>query len=153
MIKKSYHRSMFFVLTVITVNASAQTDESAVKQVINNLFNAMKNGDTARIRNVFYYSPLLQTVVKNQNGKTVILTEPLDSFLTAVGQPHQEVYDERINFDIIRIDEDLAMVWAPYKFYLGNRLHHCGVDVFQLVREPGQWKILYLVDTRRKNCE
>src|SRR4051812_22354902 len=129
MIKKSYHRSMFFVLTVITVNASAQTDESAVKQVINNLFNAMKNGDTARIRNVFYYSPLLQTVAKNQNGKTVILTEPLDSFLTAVGQPHQEVYDERINFDIIRIDEDLAMVWAPYKFYLGNRLHHCGVDV------------------------
>jgi hypothetical protein len=153
MIKKSYHRSMFFVLTVITVNAYAQKDETAVKQVINNLFNAMKNGDTARIRNVFYYSPLLQTVTKNQNGKTVILTEPLDSFLTAVGQPHQEVYDERINFDIIRIDEDLAMVWAPYKFYLGNRLHHCGVDVFQLVREPGQWKILYLVDTRRKNCE
>jgi hypothetical protein len=153
MIKKSYRRLILFVLTVITVNASAQTHESEVKQVVNNLFAAMKKGDTAGIRNVFYATPLLQTVVKNQSGKTVILTEPLDSFLAAVGQPHKEVYDERINFDIIKIDADLAMVWAPYKFYLGDRLNHCGVDVFQLVHVVDQWKILYLVDTRRKNCE
>lgn len=153
MIKKSYCPSILFVLTLITVNAFAQPDEAAVKQVVNNLFEGMKKGDTSLIRNLFYSAPLLQTVVKNRESKIVVITEPLDSFLVAIGHPHQEVYDERITFDVIRIDADLAMVWAPYKFYIGERLNHCGVDVFQLVRQGNQWKILYLVDTRRRNCE
>ena len=153
MIKKSYRPAILFVLTLITVNAFAQTDETAVKQVVNNLFEGMKKGDTALIRKQFYSASMLQTVVKNREGKTVVLTEPLDSFLVAIGHPHQEVYDERISFDLIRIDADLAMVWAPYKFYIGERMNHCGVDVFQLVRQDNQWKILYLVDTRRRNCE
>lgn len=153
MIKKSYCPSILFVLTLITVNAFAQPDEAAVKQVVNNLFEGMKKGDTSLIRNLFYSAPLLQTVVKNRESKIVVITEPLDSFLVAIGHPHQEVYDERITFDVIRIDADLAMVWAPYKFYIGERLNHCGVDIFQLVRQGNQWKILYLVDTRRRNCE
>jgi len=153
MIKKSYRALILFVLTLNTVNAIAQNDETAVKQVVNNLFESMKKGDTALIRKQFYSAPLLQTVVKNRDGKTTVITEPLDSFLVAIGHPHQEVYDERISFDLVRIDADLAMVWAPYKFYIGERMNHCGVDVFQLVREDNQWKILYLVDTRRRNCE
>jgi hypothetical protein len=153
MIKKSYRYCLLFVLTVITVNAHSQTDESDIKQVINNLFEGMKKGDTALIRRSFYPMPLLQTVMKNREGKTVVISELLDSFLVAVSQPHQEVYDERITFDAIRIDGDLGMVWAPYKFFIGDRLNHCGVDAFQLVRYNRQWKILYLVDTRRRNCE
>jgi len=153
MIKNSYRLSILFLLTLITVNALAQSDESAVKEAVNTLFSSMKKGDTAQIRKVFYSSSLLQTVVRNREGKTVVITEPLDSFLVAVGKPHKEVYDERITFDVLRIDADLAMVWAPYKFYIGERLNHCGVDVFQLIRVDKEWKILYLVDTRRRDCE
>ena len=153
MIKKSYRSLMVFVLTLITVNAFAQPDENAIKQTINSLFKGMKKGDTSLIRQAFYSESILQSVVRNRDGKTVVLTEPLDSFLVAISQPHQEAYDERISFDLIRVDADLAMVWAPYKFYIGERLNHCGVDVFQLIRQADQWKILYLVDTRRRNCE
>ena len=147
-------RYLFLILTIVAVNAFAQTDEAGAKSAIDNLFSGMKKNDTALIRSAFVANPILQTILRNKEGKVEIMSEPLDSFLLSISHPHTEVYDERITFDAIRIDADLAMVWAPYKFYLGDKFSHCGVDSFQLVKQNGIWKILYLVDTRRRqNCE
>lgn len=150
MIKNSYMKMLFIILTFIGTTAFAQNDEDAVKQAVNKLFEGMKKSDPALIRSAFSSSPILQTVVKNKQAETTILSEPLDSFLVAIAKPHAEVYDERINFDVIKIDGDLSMVWAPYKFYIGEKFSHCGVDSFQLIKENGEWKIQYLVDTRRR---
>ena len=154
MIKKTYMKRLLIILTIISSKAMAQTDESAVKQVINNMFDGMRKMDTGMLRAAFTSTPILQTVVKNKEGKTVVLTEPLDSFIVAISQPHTEVYDERIIFDMIKIDGDLAIAWTPYKFYVGDKFSHCGVDSYQLVKLNGQWKIQYLIDTRRRQgCE
>ena len=154
MIKKTYRRLLIPFLTVITVNAFAQDDEAAVKHIVNQLFRGMKETDTALIRSAFYENPVLQTVIRTQEGKTVLITEPLDSFLLAIAEKHADVYDERITFDAVKIDGNLAMVWAPYKFFIGDKFSHCGVDSFQLMKVDGVWKIHYLVDTRRRqNCD
>ena len=147
-------KTIFLILTLVSTTAFAQGDEAAVKGVVNKLFEGMKKSDTALIRSSFSDQSILQTVIKNKEGKTSIETEPLDSFLVAVSKPHAEVYDERITFDVVKIDGELAMVWAPYKFYIGEKFSHCGVDCFQLVKLNGEWKIQYLVDTRRRQgCE
>ena len=143
-------KCIFIILTIISTTAFAQNDEAAVKQAINKLFEGMKKADTAMIRATFSLQSILQTIIKDKGGKVLIETEPLDSFLVAVAKPHLEIYDERITFDVIKIDGELAMVWAPYKFYLGNKFSHCGVDSFQLVKINGEWKIQYLIDTRRR---
>src|SRR5215210_3157392 len=130
MIKKTYRTALLMVLTILSVNANAQDGETAVKQVIRHLFDGMKKTDTGMIRAAFHPTPVLQTIVKNRDGKTIIITERLDSFLVSVARPHAEVYDERISFDVIRIDGDLAMAWASYKFYIGEKFSHCGVDSF-----------------------
>lgn len=147
-------KHILIILTFISTTAFAQNEEAAVKQAVSKLFEGMKTSDTVLIRSAFTGSPILQTVVKNREGKTIVLTEPLDSFLVAIGKPHQEIYDEQIRFDQVRIDGELAMVWAPYKFYLGSQFNHCGTDSFQLIKINGEWKIQYLIDTRRKQgCE
>lgn len=154
MIKNSYMKTLFLILTFVSTTAFAQSDEAAVKEAVNMLFEGMKKSDTAMIRAAFSSRPLLQTVTKNREGNVYAESEPLDSFLVAIAKPHKEVYDERITFDVVKIDAELAIVWAPYKFYLGETFSHCGVDSFQLIRENGRWKIQYLVDTRRRQpCE
>ena len=154
MIKKSYRKAMLIILTIISTNVFAQSDEEAIKQTINNLFDGMRKTDTSLIRTAFTDAPILQTVVKNKEGKTILLTEPLDSFMVAMGKPHKEIYDERIVFDVIKIDGELAVAWTPYKFYVDEKFSHCGVDSFQLIKINGKWKIQYLVDTRRRQgCE
>lgn len=147
-------KCILLILTIISTTAFAQGDEAAIKEAVNKLFEGMKRADTAMIRSAFSPDPILQTVFKNKEGKVFIDSEPLDSFLVAVSKAHTEVYDERITFDVIKIDDDLAMVWTPYKFYVGEKFSHCGVDCFQFVKLSGQWKIQYLIDTRRRlNCE
>ena len=148
---------LFVLLTFISISAVAQDmnpDIEAVKKPINNLFAGMKNGDTTLIRSSFAPTGLLQTIVKNKEGGVLVKTDPVDSFLAQVAKPHKDIYDERITFDVIKIDADLAIAWTPYKFYVGEKFSHCGVNSFQLVKIRGEWKIQYIIDTRRRqNCD
>ncbi|MDP9047279.1 MAG: nuclear transport factor 2 family protein [Bacteroidota bacterium] len=149
---------MKFLLTAIITLAGAdaycqQTETAAIKQTVNTLFDAMRKGDTTLMRSVFSKDMVLQSVSTNKEGKAILSTDKADDFIKAIGTPHASIYDERITFGDIKIDGDLASVWAPYKFYLGDKFSHCGVDVFQLMKTTLGWKIIYIVDTRRKdNC-
>ena len=139
------------LLTILfTVHSNAQNEEAAIKQTINRLFDGMRQSDTAMIRSAFAPQGILQTVVKNKEGKVLIQSEPVDSFIAIISKPHKDIYDERISFDQIKIDGELASVWTPYKFYVGAQFSHCGVDSYQLVKLNGEWKIQYLIDTRRR---
>lgn len=140
------------MLGVVSVYCQ-QTETAAIKQMVNTLFDAMRRGDTVLMRSVFSNNMVLQSVSTSKEGKATLSTDKANDFLKAVGTPHTSIYDERITFGDIKIDGDLASVWAPYKFYLGDKFSHCGVDVFQLMKTVTGWKIIYIVDTRRKdNC-
>lgn len=148
-------RILFILIAVLPVTGAFAQDSAAggVKLAINTLFNAMRKGDSALIKTVFAKEMVLQSISKDRTGKTVIAVDSGDDFAKAIGTPHNVVYDERITFNDIKIDGDLASVWAPYKFYLGDKFSHCGVDVFSLMKTASGWKIIYIVDTRRKdNC-
>jgi len=127
-----------------------QTETTAIKQTVNTLFDAMRKGDSTMLRSVFSKDMILQSIANDKTGKAVLTTEKADGFVKAIGTAHTAVYDERIVFGDIKIDGDLASVWAPYKFFLGDKFSHCGVDVFQLMKTADGWKIIYIVDTRRK---
>jgi hypothetical protein len=144
------------LIAAVFISGCAFAQQSAtegVKQAVNTLFDAMRKGDSALIKTVFAKEMVLQSISKDKTGKTVIAMDSADDFAKAIGTPHNVVYDERITFNDIKIDGDLASVWAPYKFYLGDKFSHCGVDVFSLMKTSTGWKIIYIVDTRRKdNC-
>lgn len=130
-----------------------QSATDAVKQAVTTMFDGMRKGDTTLFRSVITKGVILQSVANDKTGKAIITTENINDFLKVVGTPHTAIYDERITFGTVNIDGDLASVWAPYKFYLGDKFSHCGVDVFQLLKTTDGWKIIYIVDTRRKdNC-
>lgn len=134
--------------------ATAQSDEEGVKAAINTFFHGMRKGDSAMLRSSLAPAALLQTVTKNKEGKTGVATENLDAFIAFIAKPHTEAYDEQITFETIKIDGPLAMAWTPYKFYVGTKFSHCGVNSFQLIKMEGEWKIQYIIDTRRKEgCE
>jgi Putative lumazine-binding len=144
------------LITILTsVCYAAYCQQSAVdgvKKSVNTLFEGMKKGDTTLIKSVFNEKTILQSIAPDDSGEAVVSMEAGEGFVMGMGQPHTEVYDERITFGDIKIDGDLANVWAPYKFYLGNKFSHCGVDVFTLMKTNQGWKIIYIVDTRRKDA-
>jgi hypothetical protein len=58
--------------------------------------------------------------------------------------------EERIDNPQIPIDHDLAMVWAPFDFYIDGKLDHCGRDLFNLTRNRSGWQIVALAATTPK---
>jgi hypothetical protein len=147
------------LLILLCINGYAQNTtpernagDDSVKTTIQQLFDGMRSGDSSMVKAVFAPDAIFQTIATGTDGATQVKTVPLQKFLQGVGTPHTDVWDERITFKDIHIDHELASVWTPYQFYLGGKLHHCGVNSFQLVRLEGRWKIVYLIDTRRKTC-
>ena len=148
----------FTILAVLIISKmSAQSiqqpsDIAAIKQVINTQFDAMRKGDSTLLRSVFPKGMLVQ-ISNDKNGKAILSTKSADDLAKVVGTPHPLILDERIIYDMIKIDSDLACVWTPYQFYLGDQFSHCGVNVFQLMRTADGWKVISIAYTKRKeNC-
>ncbi|GAB3925192.1 nuclear transport factor 2 family protein [Mucilaginibacter myungsuensis] len=146
-----YKTALALLLSIFTLSAFCQTDEADIKKTITTMFDGMRKGDTAMLAATFHKDMVLQSVGINKDGSTRLVTEKASAFVTSVGKPHTEVYDERITFNDIKIDGPLAMAWTPYKFYVGEKFSHCGVNIFQMMKTTAGWKIIYIVDTRRKD--
>ena len=140
------------MLLTFTAPAFCQTDKDDIKKTITTMFDAMRKGDSTALRSVFAKGIVFQGVA-TKNGENSVETESADVFIKAVGTPHKEIWDERITWGDIKVDGPLASVWTPYKFYLGAQFSHCGIDYYQLLKTKSGWKIIYIIDTRRKdNC-
>ncbi|MDF2187752.1 nuclear transport factor 2 family protein [Paraflavitalea sp. CAU 1676] len=147
-------RSMLWLVAALGMAqlAQAQSAEDSVKATVNQLFEGMKSANAAMVSGAFSDSAILQTIItRNKEGKTVVRNQQVSAFADFVGKQQPGAADERITFETVKVDGPLAIVWTPYKFYLNGAFSHCGVNSFQLVRLNGQWKIQYLIDTRRKD--
>lgn len=136
-------------LFFISFTVKSQSTEDSVKASINKLFTAMKNGDSKALLECFADSAILQTVAE-KDGNISVQTEDIKEFADFVGTQKQGDADERITFDMIKTDGALAIAWTPYQFYYKGQFSHCGADSYQLVRINGDWKIQYIIDTRRR---
>ncbi len=141
---------LVFLFAATVQTGHAQSAEDSVKITIGNLFSAMRNADGKAVMSCFADSAIMQTIARNKEGGAVIRNERPADFATVVASMPKMAADERITFEVVKVDGALAIAWTPYNFYYNGKFSHCGVNSFQLVRQNGSWKIQYLIDTRRK---
>ncbi len=110
----------------------------------------MQNADTVLLKSTFADGAIFQTITRDKEGNTIVKTEAVQGFIDYVGKQPKGDADERITFGSIKIDGPLASAWTPYNFYAGGKFSHCGANSFQLVKLKGEWRIQYLIDTRRR---
>ena len=128
-------------------HAADSAEREAVLAPITQLFDGMAKRDAAAIK-----KPLLSggTMVLMRDGKPSQMT--FEDFAERVGKPGTTQIQERIHDPLVRIDHDLAVVWAPFEFLVDGKVDHCGTDLFNLVRADGNWVIASIADTGRKDC-
>lgn len=148
---KAFICSALFCFAGFATFAQDQTD--SIKLVVNRLFVAMKTADAKLLATCFADSSILQTVSINKKGEVVLRNEGTSSFINFIANSQPGDADERNTIEMVKIDGNLASVWSAYQFYYKGNFSHCGANSFQLVKLNGQWKIQYLIDTRRKDCK
>jgi hypothetical protein len=139
----------------ITLSSFAQTDEEQIKASINQVFDGMRKNDTTLIRQVLHPSCFLKSIGKNKEGVVKLQEDAIIDWLKSVGTKREGIIlDERLTAYDIKIDGEMAMAWTPYEFYVNDKFNHCGVDLFTMMKTDKGWKIVGIVDTRRKeNCK
>jgi hypothetical protein len=146
-------KPMFILLLMLAAGLSAKSQDVAdsVKEAVNNLFTAMKNSDGELLKTCFADSAILQSISKDKEGNLLVKNESVNQFAKSISTVSKGALDERITFNMVKVDGPLASVWTPYSFYYNGNFSHCGVNSFQLVRTKNGWKIQHLIDTRRKS--
>ena len=127
--------------------AAPSGPDQAVLAPVQALFTGMSRRDANAMR-----APLLPggSLTLMRDGKPVQMA--FEDFVTRVAKPGPARIEERIHHPLVRVDHDLAVVWAPFEFLSDGKVDHCGTDLFSLVRVNGEWRIAAIADTGRKIC-
>ena len=119
---------------------------NAVVAVAEDLFEAMRTKDADAMRQLFM--PEIAMIVASNAAPVSVYTGPPAPFIDRVvgspGELQEVMWDPEV-----RVDGDLATLWAPYDFHIDGVFSHDGFDSLQLVRVDGRWRIASVAFTRR----
>lgn len=148
--KRLVTRAVFLLVGTLAFAQNA-SEEEKIKESVNTFFEGFHARDSVIMKSVFHEDPVVQTIAKTKDGETKLVNEELEKVLKGIiSIPLNTEFKEVLHDYVIKIDGDMANAWTPYTFYMNDTFSHCGVNNFQLLKQKGEWKIIYLIDTRRR---
>jgi len=139
-----------FLLVLLVSFQGIFAQKAEVQKSIETFFKGFHARDTVTIKSVCAEKIIMQSISESEKGKKFRNEEP-SSFMKMIATiPLEEKFEERILSYNVQIDGSMAHVWTPYEFYIDGKFSHRGVNSFQVFKEKDIWKIIYVVDTRRK---
>ncbi len=139
---------VFVLLVVFSSSLYSQNEE--VKDVIVTFFKGFHAKDSTIIKSVCAENMILQSIAESSKGTQLKNQSSKDFYHSIATIPPTILFEEKLLDYSIQLDGAMAHVWTPYEFYVNNKFSHKGVNAFTLFKDNGLWKILYLIDTRRK---
>lgn len=136
-----------FLFSVSLCNAQKQD----VQRTIEIFFEGFHQKDTLKMQSVCSSKIILQSISESAvKGNKLSDETAKELYKSIVSIPSTMKFQEKIISYNIQIDGTMAHVWAPYEFLVNDKLSHSGVNTFTLFKEKDSWKIICLIDTRRK---
>lgn len=140
-----------FILIFSKALSQPELTKSAAKQTVATFFEGFHKGDTIVMRSVMHADMKMNTTFKSKTKEYMLDEGAADGLLTAIAnRPKDQVWDEQLLDYKIEVDHTLANVWTPYRFSVNGKFSHCGANNFTLIATEEGWKIIYLIDSRKR---
>ena len=75
-----------------------------------------------------------------------------NAYWVAPERADDHTYRERYWSPTVLIRGGMALVWAPYEYWIDGQTSHCGVDVFSFAQIAGVWKVSNAMWTAEPNA-
>jgi hypothetical protein len=138
------------LLLVFFIGFTCHAQKEEVQKTVETFLEGFQAKDTIKMKTVCSDKLILQSIKEYETGG-ILADKSKKEFYKSIGiLPKKMNISQKILSYSIQIDGSMAHVWAPYEFYMNGRLNYKGVNAFTLLKENGLWKIIYLVDTKRK---
>lgn len=111
------------------------------------LFAAFESGDAAGVLRQVYPDGRVTSSSRRADGTPVLRRQSWTQFAGRVTP--ERAFQERIASPMVHIDQDIALVWAPFVVRIAGKVGNCGIDHFDLVREGSTWKVMNLTFSSR----
>ena len=142
-------RTIFItILFLASFTSNAQKQE--IQKVIETFFEAFHAKDTLKLKSLCEDTMILQSISENAKGTKLSNEKPQVFFKSIASIPAELKFQEKIMSYAIQVNGSMAHAWTPYEFYVNDKLSHKGVNAFTLFKKENSWKIIHLIDTRRK---
>lgn len=140
-----------YLLLILLISQLSFAQEKDIQQTIETFFEAFHQRDSIKLQSVCSDNLVLHSISESGNGTKFSVEKASNFYKSIASIPLTMKFEERILNYNIQIDGAMAHVWTPYEFYVNDKLSHSGVNSFQLFNENGDWKVVYILDTRRKS--
>src|SRR5215218_3831877 len=101
-------------------SSQAAPDAPAVIQAAQALFSGMESRDTAALRRLFSPDARVVSMRIQSGADAVVQTRSVSDFVASIGRSTDRLR-ERMWGPQVEIEGDMATLWAPYDFHLGER--------------------------------
>ena len=115
--------------------AAASSEEAAVLAVVDRFMIAISTNDFATLAQL-RADGSFNVVERPQGGGTLVTRRPFAPDGSKPGNFKERYWDP-----VVHIRGSLAVVWTPYEFWRDGKTSHCGIDVFEMFKEQGTWRI------------
>ena len=114
---------------------SATTEEAAILAVVDRFMEAVSTNDIALMGELRFEGGF-NVVERPAAGRPQLVRRVFDAASFKPGN-----YRERYWDPIVHVRGGIAVVWTPYEFWTDGKTSHCGIDVFDMAKQDGVWKI------------
>jgi len=140
----------FFLIGFLFFCGIVQAQKEQVQKTIETFFEGFHTRDTIKIKSTCSDTLLLQSISESPNRNKLSEEKPNEFYKAITAIPSEIKFEEKLLSYNIQIDGSMAHAWTPYEFYINGKLSHSGVNAFTLFLDGNSWKIIHLIDTRRK---
>ena len=141
-------KAIIYLLILLPFYSKAQNQ--GIEKVVKTFFEGFHTKDTLKMKSVCHDTMILQSIMESKKGIKLATEKPSEFYKSIATFPKNLNFEEKILNYSIQIDGAMAHAWTPYEFYINGSKSHSGVNAFTLFKENDTWKIIHLIDTRRK---
>ncbi len=142
------------LLLIASMDSNAQQSHpeyASVKLVIDNFFESINTGNGELLASLEVEGAQILNIREEIAGEYEFAAR---NWFVAENFSSDTQLIERYWGEELLISDVLAVFWAPYDFHISGEFSHCGIDVLNLIKIEGEWKIGHAMWTiQRPNCE
>lgn len=142
--------TLLLLLFCHIVLCQSKSQDSEIRKTIDVFFEGLHARDTIKMQTVCEKDIILHSIDESAFTVKVLKGVPKEFYASIASIPKDAKFEEKQLGYEEKIDGTMAQVWVTYELYIEGKFIHKGVDAFTLFNNHGKWKIIYLIDTRRK---
>jgi hypothetical protein len=121
---------------------SSSADQTAILAVVDRFMDAVSASDFAAIARLRLEKSYNIVEGPGEGERTRVTRRMFDPDTAKRGD-----YRERYWDPLVHVRGSIAIVWTPYEFWQDGKTSHCGIDVFEMVKQEGTWRIGHMMWT------